>query len=160
MTKLYMINTATSDAQMKHLIVELSKTKGLQSLVFMRNNFGEKTYKGLSKFLVPSMGFRTLKKFVLKDPIPNKLLPGEISKISKQLYSNYFPSLNKLTLARVGFNHEGVVELANAVTRQPNLEHLDISANSIDAPSLCQFFDIIAQGNQLRSLNLAFNCLQ
>lgn len=158
--KLYLVNTASTDSQMKHLIVELCKTKGLKSLVFMQNNFGEKTYKGLSQFLIPSIGFRSLKKFVVKDPIPNKLLPHEICSITKQLHSNYFPNLSKLTLARVGFNQEGVIELANAVTRQPILEHLDISANSIDAASLCQFFDIIAAGNQLRSLNLAFNSLQ
>lgn len=67
------------------------------------------------------------------------------------------PKLNKLCLSRLGFDNSCLVELAQAVVNLPFLEHLDISANGIDAPSFCNFFDTIDKQNQLRSLNISFN---
>lgn len=57
----------------------------------------------------------------------------------------------------MGFDNSCLVELAQAVIKLPFLEHLDISANGIDALSLCDFFDTIDKQNQLRSLNVSFN---
>ena len=60
-------------------------------------------------------------------------------------------------MSRIGLDQESLRYLSSAVKFMQNLNHLDISANSINAFNLANFVEQINGKNKLKSLNLAFN---
>ena len=70
--KLYVINSASKDAELMNLVRYLAKTRGLETLVFMQNSFGMATYSVLADQFIPKRAFKSIKKFVLREPIPHK----------------------------------------------------------------------------------------
>lgn len=80
--KLYFVNNASSDNQIMSLIIELSKTSELKTLVLMSNQFSSFTYRALADYMIPSQMFKSLNKFVLKDPNPFKLHFKDLLKVT------------------------------------------------------------------------------
>ena len=54
-------------------------------------------------------------------------------------------------------NTASIVSLARAIKDNSQLEHLDISANSLFGPQLITFFKEVTTNNHLKSLNIAHN---
>ena len=65
------------------LLIELSKTERLQTLVMIQNEFGSFTYRAIADYLIPSNMFKSVKKFVIRDPNPGKFHQKEMFKISQ-----------------------------------------------------------------------------
>ena len=65
--------------------------------------------------------------------------------------------LRQLVLSKLGMDKTSVESLGRAVVDMINLEQLDISANALHATYLVSFFNIVADRNSLKSLNIAYN---
>lgn len=74
--KLYLVNNSISDQNSSKIVEYIVQAHGLQGFGLIKNSIGEKTYLSLSKYLIPSKAFRSIKSFVLKDPSPEKAHAG------------------------------------------------------------------------------------
>jgi len=134
LTKLFLVNNSISDMNLDHMISRLRQTEGLTVLVIVKNSVGPVTATKLGKGYIQSRAFRKIKKFVLKDPTPNKLSKHNVEHICKALCKSSYNLnvLNKLTLSKLGMNRKSVILLSEAAKNLPRLHHLDLSSNGID----------------------------
>lgn len=120
----------------------------------MNNGLGPETYKALTDHFVPSIAFSTIKKLVLKDPMPKRLCPQSISMLLDSMrlcHSN----LKVLTLSRLGFDTQTVCFLAKTLNSQHTIEYLDISSNNLTSKNIPLFLELL--DDNLKSLNLSYN---
>lgn len=103
--------------------------------------------------------FLSLKKLVLKDPMPQKYRPGTLSMLIGALASRapQFHHLSKITLSKVGLDRNSLLPLSQLITKVESLNYLDICSNNFDAHTLSKLLAAIAGKNRLRVLNLSYN---
>lgn len=68
--KIYFINNNLIDLTMQELFEQLKKTRGTKTIVVSKNGMGSLTTTKLIEF-IESPAVEEVRKFVLKDPIPN-----------------------------------------------------------------------------------------
>ena len=81
MNKMYLINNSIKDIDLASIFHGLSQTNGLKGLGIMGNGIGATAYQSLVRYYIPSQGFRSLKKFVLKDPNPIQIATTALNKV-------------------------------------------------------------------------------
>ena len=60
-------------------------------------------------------------------------------------------------LCKIGISTSGAIDLSEALTKMPNLHHLDISNNFINNQCFTYMFTHIAGKNSLKSLDVSYN---
>lgn len=158
-TKLYFINNSIPEHFLKRIIQSLYNTQDLKTLVIMQNAIGTSVLKALAEGFAGTTAFSKIKKLIIREPLPPKQRPGSISLLAQAISDKAFElrSLKKLTLSKVGLDRTGIAILAEAVSCNFFINHLDISCNLLDAFSLKTFIDALIVHNQLKSLNLSYN---
>ena len=96
----------------------------------MGNGIGATAYQSLVRYFIPSQGFRSLKKFVLKDPNPMKIATTMLNKVFLSLQDAQC-KIRVLTLSRLGFDTRSMLSLCEVLNFQCSIEQLDISANGL-----------------------------
>ena len=99
-------------------------------------------------------GFESVKKLVLKDPMPKKLMPNSISSMLDSLCQTK-STLRVLTLSNLGFDNNTICFLAKALNNKPTIEQLDISSNNLSSKQIDMFLELT--DDNLKSLNISYN---
>lgn len=119
LTKLYLVNNSLKDFDTAQIINGLAEAKaqGLQDLGIMRNGVSAASFEAVAHKLIPSDNFRTIKKFIIKDPNPIKIATANLSKMIQSMADNHnnITKLRVLCLSRLGFDMKCVQNLAKAV---------------------------------------------
>ena len=156
MDKMYLINNSIKDIDLAAIFHGLSQTNGLKGIGVIGNGIGPIAYQRLMKYLIPSKGFKNIKKFVLKDPNPMKIATTALDKMLVTLQDAHC-QIRVLTLSRLGFDTRAMLSLCDVLSYQCSIQQLDISANGLGSKQLTLFFKTIFEKNSLRSLNISYN---
>ena len=158
-SKIYLINNALSDKSIRRLVRGLARSSGLKTLCIVRNVIGPATIKAIANDLLPSQSFFTVKKFILKDPYPEKLRRSTLAPLAQQLCQaapNLY-HLRSLTLCKLGLDRNSIEQVAEGVSLLPSLLSLDLSSNMLDHNSLKVLIDKLTFFSQIRNVNLSYN---
>lgn len=136
------------------------KARGLKTLVLSKNAFGVKSVKQCVEF-IGSKGFYSLKKLILKSPVPAMNLSNMMQRIPQAIMdnANTIKHLKKLVISGFSLNHEAMHFLGHAIENITFLENVNISNNKLDTKSISELLACIARVNRLKALDISFNPL-
>jgi hypothetical protein len=118
---------------MAKVFTALGKTEGLKAIGIISNCLGAETYQTMAEKFIKVESFKNLRKFILKDPNPQKSYPLSVASVLSNLsdISTNLKCLRVLTLSKLGMDLKCIQCLGEAIISMPNLEQLDISANNL-----------------------------
>lgn len=122
-TKAFLINNNLDDEAISGIIIILSNCGGFKSLNIAKNGIGSLSLQMMAQTMVPSLMFRTIRKFILKDPFPQKVYKNEAYQLTQSIRENasQIYQLNKLVLCKIGLGNEAIVEIGHAVKKLQSL---------------------------------------
>ena len=84
----------------------LKQTHGLKTLAILRNQVGNSTMNKIVKGYIPCLAFKGLKKFIIKDPMPFKVVKKFANAIPAAINKQgiYLDNMNKLVLCKIGMS--------------------------------------------------------